>query len=89
MVKKAKKKMAFLKLDFCKAFDNVDWGLLMGVMEAMGFGPKWIGWIRNFVLEQRITVLVNGSIAAGFDMEQGASPRGSPVPTHVPISNEG
>ena len=49
---KAKAKATFLKLDFCKAFDSVDWGYLMGVMEAMGFGSKWIGWIRNNVLKQ-------------------------------------
>ena len=43
----------------------------MGVMGTMGFGSRWIGWIRNGVLKQQITVLVNGSIAGEFDMERG------------------
>ena len=31
-----------LKLDFAKAFDTVEHGAILGVMEAMGFLSKWL-----------------------------------------------
>ena len=34
------------KLDIEKAYDNVDWSFLLTVMQKMGFGEKWIGWIK-------------------------------------------
>ena len=34
------------KLDIEKAYDHVDWSFLCWVMEKMGFGAKWIRWIR-------------------------------------------
>ncbi|WKA11433.1 hypothetical protein VitviT2T_028931 [Vitis vinifera] len=34
------------KLDIEKAYDNVDWSFLLTVMQKMGFGKKWIGWIK-------------------------------------------
>ena len=34
------------KLDIEKAYDNVDWSFLLIVMQKMGFGKKWIGWIK-------------------------------------------
>jgi hypothetical protein len=30
-----------LKLDFTKAFDSIDWGILRRVMEARGFHVPW------------------------------------------------
>ncbi|RVW44886.1 hypothetical protein CK203_109627 [Vitis vinifera] len=34
------------KLDIEKAYDNVDWSFLLTVMQKMGFGDKWIEWIK-------------------------------------------
>ena len=34
------------KLDIEKAYDQVNWDFLLYVMRRMGFGEKWIGWIR-------------------------------------------
>ena len=35
------------KLDLEKAYDHVDWSFLCAVMEKMGFGGRWIRWIRR------------------------------------------
>lgn len=39
--KKSKTKMFFLKVDFDKAFDSINWNYLDSVTTQMGFGDKW------------------------------------------------
>ncbi|RVW74010.1 Transposon TX1 uncharacterized 149 kDa protein [Vitis vinifera] len=34
------------KLDIKKAYDHVNWNFVLAVTEKMGFGSKWMGWIR-------------------------------------------
>jgi hypothetical protein len=38
-----------LKLDFGKAYDKVNWGLLFSCLQARGFNDTWCGWIRQVV----------------------------------------
>ncbi|KAG9454842.1 hypothetical protein H6P81_007746 [Aristolochia fimbriata] len=44
---KAEQPRMILKLDMEKAFDRVDWDFLEVMMRQMGFGERWIGWIRS------------------------------------------
>ena len=48
------------KLDIEKAFDSLNWQFLLKVMMRMGFGPKWVRWIRWCISIARFSILING-----------------------------
>ncbi|RVW33303.1 Transposon TX1 uncharacterized 149 kDa protein [Vitis vinifera] len=52
------------KLDIEKAYNNVDWSFLLTVMQKMGFGEKWIGWIKWCISTASFSVLINGTSKA-------------------------
>lgn len=60
-----------LKLDFEKAFDMVNWEFLLQTLNSMGFGVKWLAWIKEIFSTVRQSVLVNGSPSTEFKMERG------------------
>jgi hypothetical protein len=38
-----------LKLDYEKAYDQVNWEFLFEVLEKGSFGEKWISWIKKTI----------------------------------------
>ena len=50
-----------LKLDIEKAFDHVNWDWLLSIMSKMGFGHKWIKWIRWCISTANFSILINGT----------------------------
>ncbi|GLT40917.1 hypothetical protein SLA2020_150140 [Shorea laevis] len=65
-VKRRKQPAFIFKADFVKAYDCVDWSFLEWMMDRMGFGSKWRGWIMECLLTTRISVLINGSPTEEF-----------------------
>lgn len=71
-VEEAKKKMIeriFLKIDFVKAYDSVDWEYLDLMMEQFNFCSKWRSWIKECISSACATILVNGSPTNEFKLE--------------------
>lgn len=52
--------MIILKLDFEKAFDKVEHEAIIQILNAKGFGVRWIQWIRDLLSSRTSFVLLNG-----------------------------
>jgi hypothetical protein len=49
-----------LKLDYEKAYDRVSSSFLFDMLEARGFDPVWINWIKHVVVGGSLGIMVNG-----------------------------
>ena len=49
----------------------MEWELLLETLERMGFGKKWIGWVKACLRSATMSVLVNGTPAREFEMGKG------------------
>lgn len=38
----------------------VNWECMLETMESMGFGPKWLGWIRGWLHLAKTQITLNG-----------------------------
>ena len=39
---KSKQKAIFLKIDFSKAYDHIEWPFILAMLQALGFGPNFL-----------------------------------------------
>lgn len=76
--KKTEKDFFLLKIDFEKAYDNVNWGFLISMMKQMNFPDRWCKWIEGILSSTRSSVLVNGSPTFEFNCEKGIR-QGDPI----------
>ncbi|RVW19551.1 putative ribonuclease H protein [Vitis vinifera] len=70
------------KLDLEKAYDHINWDFLLTVMQKMGFGGKWAGWIRWCISTASFSVLINGSPAGFFQSTRGLR-QGDPISPYL------
>ena len=70
------------KLDIKKANDSINWQFLLKVLQKMGFGPKWLGWMRSYKSTTKFSVLVNG-VPTGFFSSSKGLRQGDPLSPYL------
>ena len=70
------------KLDIEKVYDHLNWCFLLQVMEKMGFGRKWLIWIRWCSSTASFSMLVNGT-ASGFFRSSRSLRQGDPLSPYL------
>ena len=65
------KKGAILSLDFFKAFDWADRGLIYQIMSRYNFDPVFIKWIKILQEKSKLKVILNGILGQEIEMERG------------------
>ena len=70
------------KLAFEKAYDHVNWGFLLAVLEKMGFGQRWINWISWCISTPSFLVIVNGTLLGFFQRSKGLR-QGDPLSPYL------
>ena len=56
-MRKRKERGVLSKLDIEKAYDRINWNFLLGVLQKMAFGWRWLRWC---ITTASFSVLVNG-----------------------------
>ena len=59
------------KLDIEKAYDHINWNFSLLVMQKMGFGEKWAGWISWCISTATYSILINDSSMGFFHSTNG------------------
>ena len=62
---------SMLKLDIRKAFDTICWDFVTKVLEAQGFPPIFVTWIKECISTPRFSVAINGELAGFFPGKKG------------------
>nr|CAN69965.1 hypothetical protein VITISV_039410 [Vitis vinifera] len=79
---KRREKGIICKLDIEKAYDSINWHFLLKVMQKMGFGSKWKGWMWSCISTVKYSVLVNG-VPAGFFSSTKGLRQGDPLSPYL------
>ncbi|KAL6331818.1 hypothetical protein AAG906_020162 [Vitis piasezkii] len=70
------------KLDLEKAYDHINWNFLLFVLQSMGFGEKWTGWISWCISTATFSVLINGTPEGYFNSSRGLR-QGDPLSPYL------
>ena len=70
------------KLDIEKAYDSISWDFLFQVMGRMGFGSRWLSWIKWCISTASFSVLINGSPVGFFPSSRGFQ-QGDPLSPYL------
>ncbi|KAK9927793.1 hypothetical protein M0R45_024959 [Rubus argutus] len=69
--KKKKNEGLFLKVDFEKAYDHIEWTFLDHVLEQKGFGQRWRKWIGGCLQSANFSIMINGRPRGKFSASRG------------------
>ena len=68
--------MDVIYLDFSKAFDKVDYGILLRKLRAIGFSGSVLKWVHSFLVGRNQAISIEGSLSTAGPVTSGV-PQGS------------
>ncbi|KAK3184870.1 hypothetical protein Dsin_032156 [Dipteronia sinensis] len=71
-----------MKIDICKAFDNLRWDFLKHVLAAFGFNDTFIAWMDAILGSSCLSILLNSSPEGYFKCSRGVR-QGDPFSPHL------
>lgn len=75
-------KKVICKMDIEKAYNHVNWGFLKAIMEKIGFGAKWISWMKVCISLAHFSSFMNGTITSFFQNSRGLR-HGNPLSRYL------
>jgi hypothetical protein len=54
------------KIDFEKAYDQVNWIFLQQTMGMKGFDPTWCNWVQRYIEKGSVSIRVSDDICHYF-----------------------
>jgi hypothetical protein len=77
-VKKKKMSGVLFKVDFKKAYDNVNWSFLYNILVRKGFSAKWNDLVFSVMTSGRVNIKMNDEIGGFFPTYRGVR-QGDPL----------
>ena len=56
---KSKQKAIFLKIDFSKAYDRIEWPFILAMLQALGFGPNFLQSMETLFGDANACITIN------------------------------
>lgn len=79
LTKKSRNGNIRVKVDIAKAFDTLDWSLLLQVLTNFGFSTCFLEWVSTILRYAKLSILINGSPHDFFSCSRGVR-QGDPLP---------
>jgi hypothetical protein len=70
-LKRRKGGFMFLKMDMERAFDKMEWNLILSIMQRLGFHETWLQCIKSCISSSSFSILLNGSPFGLFSLSRG------------------
>ena len=77
-----KKGRLVCKLDIEKAYDSISWEFLYKVLDKMGFGSRWLSWMKWCISTASFSVIINGAPVGFFQSSRGLR-QGDPLSPYL------
>uniref|UniRef100_A0A8C5N3B5 Reverse transcriptase domain-containing protein n=1 Tax=Leptobrachium leishanense TaxID=445787 RepID=A0A8C5N3B5_9ANUR len=71
VARRSGRRLLLLSTDAEKAFDHVCWSFLFHMLQSMGLGPGFLGWVRALYTSPTARIKVNGALSASFRISNG------------------